>query len=154
MLTFLPYEEKHQSILKRLTLEWLEKYVSIEPEDVEFMEHPKEYALDKGGFIYLVQYNNEIVATVSLFKVSDKKFELGKLALTERYKGLKLGTQIMEFAIDKAYKHKIEELILYTSKRLIAAHNLYLKFGFVEIPQENQKYIEAEVKMFLDLRNH
>lgn len=151
MLLFLPYEEKYKPILQQLTLEWLEKYVSVEQEDLDFIHNPKKYALDKGGHIFFAEYNNEIVETVSLFRTTDYEFELGKLALTEKYKGLKFGKQIMQLGLDRSRELGAKRIILYTSKRLVAAYNLYLKLGFIEIHQEKQKYIEAEVKMALDL---
>jgi N-acetylglutamate synthase-like GNAT family acetyltransferase len=148
---FIDYNDIYKEDLKRLTLEWLEKYVSVEPEDLKFIENPTEYAIAKGGCIILAKYNSEIIGTVSLYKVSDTTYELGKLAVTEKYKGIQLGRQLMEVAINKATELHASSVILYTTKKLEAAYNLYLKFGFKEIIQENQKYIEADMKMELKL---
>jgi GNAT superfamily N-acetyltransferase len=150
-IEFTTYNDTYKDDLKRLTLEWLEKYVSVEPEDEKFMDNPTTYVLDKGGFIYLAKYNDEVVGTVSLYKLADNKYELAKLAVTEKYKGLKLGRQLMQFAIDKCKEIDASKIILYTTKRLEAAYNLYLQLGFVEIHEENQKYIESDTKMELDL---
>jgi ribosomal protein S18 acetylase RimI-like enzyme len=152
-LEFIDYDDTYKEDLKRLTLEWLEKYFSIQPEDLKFIDNPKSYVLDKGGCIYLAKYNNEVIGTVSLCKLLDSNiYELAKLAVTEKYRGRKLGRQITQFAIDKCKELKARQIILYTAKRLEAAYNLYLQLGFVEIVTEQHKYIEADViVMELDL---
>ena len=36
------YEERYRDDFKRLSYEWLEKYVSVEPEDEKILNNPKE----------------------------------------------------------------------------------------------------------------
>lgn len=55
------FEEKYHDDLKRLSYEWLEKYVSIEPEDEKILNNPKEVVLDKGGDIFFAKYGEEVV---------------------------------------------------------------------------------------------
>lgn len=150
-LEIINYNEKYKEDLKRLTLEWLEKDFILEPEDIKFIENPTNYVIDNGGFIFLAQYNNEIIGTVSLLKIDNNKYELAKLAVTEKYKGLKLGRRLMQVAIDKCKAIGAKQIILYTAKKLEVAYNLYLRLGFVEIMEEKPKYIEADVIMELDL---
>lgn len=151
ILEIINYTDTYKEDLKRLTFEWLEKGFIVEPEDLKFIDNPTNYVIDNGGFIFLAQFNNEIVGTVSLCKIENNKYELAKLAVTENYKGLKLGKRLMQVAIDKCKAIGAKQVILYTAKKLEAAYNLYLRFGFVEIIEEKQKYIEADVIMKLDL---
>jgi len=150
-IEFISYKDSYHADIRRLSLEWLEKYVSVEPEDLKFINDPQGYVLDQGGYIYLAKYNEEIVGTVSLCKVNEDEYELAKLAVTEKYKGLKLGKQLMQLAIDKCRKIGAKRVVLYTAKKLEAAYNLYLKFGFIEIEGAKQKYEEADLKMVLEL---
>lgn len=145
------YEEKYHKDLKRLSYEWLEKYVSVEPEDEKILNNPKEVVLDKGGFIFFAKYNEEIVGTVSLIKVDNNTFELAKLAVTEKYQGLKIGKMLMEKCLYVAKKNNSKKIILYTNHKLSSAIGLYKKFGFKEIPLVNNKYIESDIKMELTL---
>jgi GNAT superfamily N-acetyltransferase len=150
-LEFIDYDDTYKDDLKRLTLEWLEKYFPIGTEDLKFIDNPKSYVLDKGGYIYLAKYDSKVVGTVSLCKLLDSNsYELAKLAVTEKYRGRKLGSQITQFAIDKCKELKARQIILYTAKRLEAAYNLYLRLGFVEVVTEQPKYIEADV-IFMEL---
>ena len=151
-IEFINYKDTYKADLKRLTLEWLEKYVvSVGSEDIEFMDNPISCVVDKGGFVFLAKYHDEIVGTVSLYKLADNKYELAKLAVTEKYKGQKIGKQLMQVAINKCKEICAAYIILYTMKTLEAAYSLYLQLGFVEIAEERQRYIEAAIIMELDL---
>lgn len=145
------YEEKYHDDLKRLSYEWLEKYVSVEPEDEKILNNPKEVVLDKGGFIFFAKYGEEVVGTVSLIRVDENTFELAKLAVTEKYQGLKIGKMVMEKCLDVAKQKNAKKIILFTNHILTSAIALYQKFDFKEIPLMNNKYIESDLKMELKL---
>ncbi len=145
------YEDRYHDILKKLTLEWLEGFI-LDKEDVAFMDDPKSYVLDGGGFIFLAKYNGEIVGTVSLLKVTEQQYELEKLCVTPQYKGLKLGKKLVEYAMGKCKEVGASQVVLYTTKRLAVAYQLYLNLGFYEIEQAHRKFLEAEVMMCLDLK--
>ncbi len=145
------YEEEYHDDLKRLSYEWLEKYVSVEPEDEKILNNPKEVILDKGGFIFFANYGEEIVGTVSLIKVDENTFELAKLAVTEKYQGLNIGKRLMEKCLYVAKQNNAKRIILFTNHRLTSAIEVYKKFDFKEIPLVNNKYIESDLKMELKL---
>lgn len=150
-IKIIEYEEKYHDHLKNLSYEWLEKYVSVEPEDEKILNNPKEVVLDKGGFIFFAKYGEEIIGTVSLIRVGEKTFELAKLAVTEKYQGLKIGKMLMEKCVAVAKEKNAKRIILFTNHTLIPAIGLYKKFGFQEIPLGENKYIESDIKMELKL---
>jgi ribosomal protein S18 acetylase RimI-like enzyme len=145
------YEEKYHDDLKKLSYEWLKKYVSVEPEDEKILNNPKEVILDKGGFIFFANYGEEIVGTVSLIKVDENTFELAKLAVTEKYQGLNIGKMLMEKCLYVAKQNNAKKIILFTNHILTSAIEVYKKFDFKEIPLVNNKYIESDLKMELKL---
>lgn len=149
-----PYKSEYKEDLKRLSYEWLEKYVSVEPEDERILNNPEEVVLNGGGFMFFAKYNDEIVGTVSLIKLDgEDSFELAKLAVTEKYQGLKIGRKLMGKCIEVAKLQGAGKIILYTNQKLITAIELYKKFGFSFVSLENNKYLEADLKMVLDLKN-
>jgi ribosomal protein S18 acetylase RimI-like enzyme len=150
-INIVEYEEKYHDELKRLSYEWLEKYVSVEPEDKKILNNPKEMVLDKGGFIFFAIYGKEVIGTVSLIRVDENTFELAKLAVTEKYQGLKIGKMLMEKCLYVAKENNANKIILYTNHILTSAIFLYKKFEFSEIPLINNKYIESDLKMELKL---
>ncbi|MFD4932511.1 GNAT family N-acetyltransferase [Peribacillus butanolivorans] len=147
-----PYNSEYKEDLKRLSYEWLEKYVSVEPEDEKIINNPEEVVLNCGGFIFFAKYNNEIVGTVSLIKLNgENAFELAKLAVTEKYQGLKIGRRLMEKCIEVAKLEGASKIVLFTNHKLTAAIELYKKFGFSFVSLKNIKYLEADLKMELEI---
>lgn len=150
-IDIVPFKDEYCNDLKRLSYEWLEKYVSVEPEDERILNNPKEVILNKGGHIFFAKCGEEIVGTVSLIKVNEDTYELAKLAVTEKFQGLKIGNQLMEKCIRVASQKNIKQIILYTNHKLVSAIKLYERYGFKYIPLINNKYIESDLKMILDL---
>lgn len=146
-IEWLTYEEKYKKDLKELSYEWLEKYVSVEPEDIRILENPEEIIIKPGGEIIFARYQGEIVGTVSLIKVDEETFELAKFAVTGKAQGLKIGNQLMDKALEFAKSKGASKVILYTNRILNAAIAVYQKYGFVEIPMLENKYLESDLKM-------
>ncbi|NBI07273.1 GNAT family N-acetyltransferase [Senegalia massiliensis] len=143
------YQEKYHDNLKRLSYEWLEKYKLLEPEDEKMLNNPKEIILDKGGFIFLAQYGEEIVGTVSLMKINDDTFEIVKLSVTKKYQGLNIGEILIRKCLYISKQNKAIKVILFSNHILKYAIDLYKRIGFKEVAFENNKYIESDLKMEL-----
>lgn len=148
---FFSYEKKYKKDLQKLSYEWLEKYVSVEPEDIRILENPEEIIINPGGEIIFARYKGEIVGTVSLIKVDEQTFELAKLVVTEKARGLKIGNQLMDKALEFAKSKNARKVILYTNQILNSAIAVYHKYGFVEIPMLENKYLESDLKMEKEL---
>ena len=139
----------HQAFID-LSVEWLERYVSVEPADLEILYHPYESILNDGGEIFFALIDGDIAGTVAMIK-NGSAFELAKLAVTEKHKGKKIGNLLMERCITFAKEKCAEKIILYTNHKLIPAICLYKKYGFCEVDIGNNKYIESDMKMELKL---
>ena len=147
----IPFEEKYAHHFYDLNVAWLEKYFYVEPYDKKILSNPKEYIIDSGGYIFFAIYNNEIVGVVSF--INQKTFfELSKMAVLPKYRGLKIGQKLVEYCITFARNKQWENIILYSSTKLVPAITLYKKMGFKEIPlEENSHYDRSDIKMLLEL---
>lgn len=130
-----------------LSEEWLVRYVSIEPADIEILHHPHEMILEPGGMIFFALDGDAAVGCVAMIPDRDGGMELAKLAVTEEYKGRGIGNLLMAEALTYADGRKAEPVYLYTNRKLVPAIGLYEKFGFREIALENNKYLESDMKM-------
>ena len=133
--------------IKALNYEWLENYFKLEPSDVLSLSNPKEEIINKGGFIFYAKLNDAIIGTVSLLKKSDSVFELGKMAVSKKVQGQKIGTLLLEHCIKIAEQKQMTTLILYSNTKLEAAIHLYKKYGFREVFLEQGLYERANIKM-------
>ena len=151
-LKIIPFESKHACYFKDLNIAWLEKYFYVEPKDEVLLSDCENSILGIGGFIFMAEYENAIVGCFSLIPYKENHFELGKMAVDLRYQGLKIGQQLLSFAIDFAKKNNWDALTLYSSTRLPRALYIYHKYGFQHVELEKDlPYARSDVKMKLVL---
>lgn len=142
------WQPEYADDFKRLNIEWLEKYFYVEEYDNEVLSNPEKYILADGGNIYFARYRGEIIGTVALMVSPDGRVELTKMAVTEKYQGLKVGRKLMEFAIERFRNFGGKLLFLESNKRLTPAIALYEKMGFVHKPSPaDSHYQRADVYM-------
>jgi len=153
-VNIIPFESRYASTFRDLNTAWLEKFFYVEPKDKILLKNCKEAIIDTGGFIFFALYNRTIAGCFSFIKLNDSSFELGKMAVDERYQGLGIGHNLMEFAVSFAKERSWEKIVLYSSTKLPAALHLYRKYGFVSVPLEKDSpYTRSDIKMKLIL-NH
>jgi len=145
------YTNKYHDDFKNLNYKWLKNHDLLEPLDEIILNNPEEKILDKGGHIFLARYDNNIVGTACLIYHNKETFEIAKVAVSSEYRGLGIGSKLVEKCIEVAKKDHASRVILYSNSKLRAALGLYKKFGFKEISSENIKYEEADIKMELTL---
>ena len=152
-IKIVPYQKKYKRDFKRLNMEWLEKYFTVEPIDNKILNSPREEVIKKGGEVFFALLDNEVVGTCAVIKVGRKTYELTKMAVTEkaqgRQVGKKLGLTVIGFAVSKGAK----KLVLDTNHQLTSAMQLYRKLGFVVVPFEyDNKYKRELIRMELNLK--
>ncbi len=92
-----------------------------------------------GGKLWVIEHSNgEIIATLSLLLCSlENKSELRKMYIKKAYRGIGLGKLLLELAIAWSLEQKLTKISLETASALKSAITLYKKYGFTEIPFEN-----------------
>ncbi|HSI91570.1 MAG TPA: GNAT family N-acetyltransferase [Adhaeribacter sp.] len=148
-LQILPYASAYRKAFRDLNHEWIRQYFELEEADNKMLNDPEGYILDKGGFIFLALLNGEAVGTVALLKNPDNSFELAKMAVTPKAKGLKIGYALGIAALEKAREEKAAKVELLSNRKLAPALNLYFKLGFREVPLPPTDYQRCDIKMEL-----
>jgi len=80
------------------------------------------------------------------------EFEVSKMAVTEEYKGRRIGHKLMEATIAKARQLSAKRLYIETNHTLTPAIRLYKAHGFQELPPDRKvqsPYARADVFMEL-----
>lgn len=146
------FEPKYRAFFKNLNVEWLEKYFVVESFDDNQLSNPESEVLEKGGKIYFAKDGDKIIGTASLLK-EHGVYELAKMAVTEEYKGKGIGNLLMEHCISEAEKLGTDKIILLSNRKLKPALTMYEKFGFREVPvDEETPYERCDIKMELTLK--
>lgn len=150
-ITITEWNERYAQAFIDLSLEWLEKYALVEPEDLRIIEHPHEAVLDAGGAIFFALDGDRPVGTAAMIPEGDGVFELAKFAVTEAYRRNGIGCRLLEKALAFARERQAEKIVLCSNRRLSGALALYRAHGFTEVPAEHMKFATADVAMELIL---
>jgi len=147
------WQPAYSEEFKKMNLQWLEEFFFVEPHDEDVLGDPENYIIKPGGTILFVQDDHlHLIACVALMKIENNIFELTKMAVKPEYRGKKIGQKLMKSTLDFAREKNWEELIIYSNRKLENAIHLYKKYGFVEIPiEENNPYSRGDIKMHLNL---
>ena len=151
------YKPKYRTYFKKLNLEWLKKYFSVEPLDEKILSHPEEEILKPGGQIFFARLDGEIVGTVALIKHSDDTYEIAKMAVTEKAQGRQAGKKLALLAIDRAKSLGAHTVLLKTNPKLEVANKLYNRLGFVQVSSKPRKvlgYRRPTITLKLDLKEN
>ncbi len=149
MAFIIDYEDKYIGDFQRLNLEWLEKFNLVESHDLEILHYPRENVIDRGGFIFLLLKDDNVIGTAGIFKINDQEYELIKMTVAPEHRGKKFGDMLLAKCIDKAKEVKASKMILFSNSNLQTAIRLYEKFGFKHVEVIDAPFKTADVKMEL-----
>ena len=94
-----------------------------------------------GGCLYVAETEdgNKIIGTAAIrnLKQFHSTCELKRMFVSKEYRKLGIGQKMLDITLDFARKAGYSKMLLYSSSDLIAARNLYLKNGFVDIERYN-----------------
>jgi N-acetylglutamate synthase-like GNAT family acetyltransferase len=150
-VNIIPYNSQFATDFKTLNIEWLEAFFYVEPYDLKVLSNPEEYIINKGGFIFFASKDDQILGTVALMPTGNNGvLELTKMAVSPSARGMGIGQQLIAHCIAFAKAQHLSKLILYSHRTLENAIHIYKKWGFIEIPlEEDVVYKRANIKMEL-----
>ena len=146
------WKPEYSEEFEKMNIQWLEEFFWVEPHDKDVLGHPEKYIIEPGGTIFFVKDEHHIIGCVALMKIEDNIFELTKMAVKPKYRGRKIGQQLMNYTLNFARENGLEKLIIYSNRKLENAIHLYKKYGFIEIPiEKDNPYSRGDIKMVLNL---
>ena len=130
-LRIVDYQDALAPLFHDINAEWIEAMFRMEDGDRAVLRNPRETIIDKGGAILFVEAPGEgIIGTGALKPDGGGAFELTKMGVLERVRGLKAGEFLLRALIDRARQMGVETLYLLTNSACAAAIHLYEKHGF------------------------
>lgn len=147
------YRPEHLMTFKRLNIQWINTHWSLEAHDLEVLNHPDTFILNRGGHILIAIAGNQPAGVVALCPMenSDYDYEIAKLAVDPAMRGLGIGEAIFSAAIERARKLGAKKLFLESNTLLKPAISLYRKFGFTELKDYHPAYERGDIQMELTL---
>ena len=147
------FKNGDEARFKELNLEWMNEFDKLEDSDFFYLDSPKDNIIDKGGKIFLMEKEGDVIGCACLIPESEPGvFEFGKFAVDKNHRGGGLGKRLMGEVIDWARNAGLKKLTLTSSEELKSAVSLYKKFGFeLKSLPENVAYEKVDFYMELDL---
>jgi N-acetylglutamate synthase-like GNAT family acetyltransferase len=136
-----PYSRELLPWFVAINQEWIGAMFELEDTDRKVLQNAEELIINNGGRIFFASHAERgVVGTCALLKKGERTYELTKMGVTEKARGLKAGDALMTEVIRVAEEMGIENLFLLTNKICEAAIHLYYKHGFVDDAEIMQKY--------------
>ncbi len=152
-IAIVPYEPRYQPVFRSLNEEWITAHWQMEKSDYKALDHPQEYILDKGGYIFVALDAGAPVGVCALCKLDDPDYdyELAKLAVSPKAQGKGIGILLGETVIRKAMELGAQKIFLESNTILEPAIHLYRKLGFQELKGHHLSYARGNIQMKLTL---
>jgi DNA-binding MarR family transcriptional regulator/GNAT superfamily N-acetyltransferase len=148
----IPYSPKLKSHFAKINREWLNDMFRVEASDKKIFADPQGIVLDRGGQIWFARTAElGIVGTCALLKTGPHDFELTKMGVLKKARGLKIGEALLQHVIRSAPALGARNLYLLTNSKCQPAIHLYRKNGFVDdaaiMARYGAKYERCDVAM-------
>jgi putative acetyltransferase len=119
---------------RRINEDWISANFWLEESDIQVLNDPQKYILDKGGNVFIALLNGKAVGTCTLQVHDALTCELAKMAVDTRAQGNGIGFLLGTTLIDKARERGFHRIILEGNTKMKASISLYRKLGFTEVP--------------------
>ncbi|MEM6763679.1 MAG: bifunctional helix-turn-helix transcriptional regulator/GNAT family N-acetyltransferase [Bacteroidota bacterium] len=152
-ISIVPFEATHKQAFRDLNEEWISYYFTMEESDYKALDHPYEYIIHKGGYIFTALMEDEAVGFCALIKMEDQEyqFELAKMAVSPKVQGKGIGYKLGKAVIAQAKEAGATKVYLESNTKLKPALNLYKKLGFQNIPNRFSPYARCNVQMGIEV---
>ena len=139
---------------KRLNEDWISTNFWLEESDIQVLNDPQKFILDKGGNVFIALLNNKPVGTCALLVRDGITCELVKMVVDPDAQGKGIGYKLGLAFIDKARERGFSRIVLEGNTKMEASIILYHKLGFNEIPLEynvHDSNIHKRCNIFMEL---
>jgi putative acetyltransferase len=135
----------------RLNQQWIEEYFSLEEADRQLAADPYRIVRE-GGHILALKEDGRTVGVCALFRDSESRFELARMAVEPARRGKGYGDALMRAAIATARQRGATTVRLLSNTALQPAIALYRKYGFQTVIEgPHPLYVRCNIVMELNL---
>ncbi|WP_296679320.1 GNAT family N-acetyltransferase [Novosphingobium sp.] len=154
-LRIIEYDDSQARAFHDINAQWIEAMFVLEQTDRDVLENPQARIIDPGGAILMVEADGlGVVGACALQKTGPSHFELTKMGVLERARGLKAGEFLLAAVIKRAKAMGADPLYLLTNQICAAAIHLYEKHGFVHDAQIMAAYGARYERCNVAMRYH
>ena len=127
IVDFLPQQAPAFRVLNEA---WLARHLRVTPLDEAVLADPVGAIIARGGRIFMAMDGDDAVGCAALLPLPEGGFEIGRMAVTENYRGVGVGRALLQACIETATALGARRLYLEASSVLAPALSLYRSMGF------------------------
>jgi GNAT superfamily N-acetyltransferase/predicted enzyme related to lactoylglutathione lyase len=147
-ITVVPFRREFAADFRRLNLDWIERLFKVEAPDLKVLDDPEAAIIAKGGAIFFAVEDGAPVGTAAMLRVTDRRFELAKMAVAQTHQRRGVGEMLGRACTDWAARKGPCTVFLETNSRLGNAIRLYERLGFRHVPRPTPtEYARSDVYM-------
>lgn len=139
------YNKNYEEQLIKLLINVCVKEIGM----TEYEEGLKNYVINNEFIkIWLIKYNEQIIATIGYCERNNKIAEVKKLYIDQEHRNKGLGRKLMDVVVEHIKKEKdYDKIYVGTSNHFKNAIKFYQKYGFEYVFDEGNGYIfELKIK--------
>jgi putative acetyltransferase len=151
-MTVRPFETGDETAFRELNEAWIADIFVVEDKDWEVLNDPVGQILRPGGALLMAVEDGVAIGTCALLPMKDGAFEVAKMTVAEKCRGLGIGKKLLAHVIEYARAMGASRLYLETNNKLANAIHVYESLGFRHLPPElvhPSPYARANVYMEL-----
>ena len=152
---FRQFQPGDEAAFRELNQAWIAGNFVVEEKDWEVLNDPVGHIIEPGGAIFIAVQEGVAVGTCALLAMEGAAFEVAKMTVAEKSRGLGIGRKLLAHVIDHARATGATRLYLETNSKLENAIHVYESLGFRHLPADRvhrSPYVRANVYMELLLR--
>jgi GNAT superfamily N-acetyltransferase len=146
------FERGDEAAFRELNEAWIAGNFVVEEKDWEVLNDPVGHILEPGGALFVATVDGAAVGTCALLAMDAGSFEVAKMTVAEKCRGLGIGKKLLAHAIEYARAMGASRLYLETNSKLRNAIHVYEGLGFRHLAPRVSPYARADVYMELMLR--
>jgi putative acetyltransferase len=151
-MTVRPFETGDETAFREQNEAWIAGNFVVEDKDWEILNDPVGKILRPGGAVLMAVEDGVAIGTCALLPMKDGAFEVAKMTVAEKCRGLGIGKKLLAHVIEYARAMGASRLYLETNNKLANAIHVYESLGFRHLPPElvhPSPYARANVYMEL-----
>lgn len=150
-VTIIPYHSGLRPYFESINKKWIEASFELESVDVKVLTDPEQYIIMPGGVVLFAQMEGEVVGTVALRKETEGIYEMTKMGVLPKAQGKRVGWSLALAILQEAKNRGGKKVVLYSSRKLGPAIQMYRKLGFREVETAPGQYARCDIKMEIGL---
>lgn len=138
------FQPKYQKETYQFVWNRMIEDVGKNPKELKVELHPLENIaqnyLNNHNKFWIYTHENKIIGTISVIKVNECCYFLERFYVDKKHRNQGVGEKLYQAVESYVRNNKGINITLYAGKKLLKAHQFYLKHGFILIQDKESEY--------------